>query len=247
MQTGEVFSNGDASFPCAVAAWATIDTHPTGLYAFTSASVDCSAIEAVGAGARSVGVRASGGRADMLIVPGGTAGPSRADSHFRGEIINDNTGALWLCVTNGTPGVWRKIAANETAGALHAISPVRVYDSRVPTPSPGALASGTNRLISVASARDLTTGAVTTAHVVPAGATAVFANLTIANTVSSGFLGVNPGGNTTLAASAINWSSSGQSLANGLLLTLDNNRQVTVIAGGGGSTDFVIDVSGYYL
>ena len=47
--------------------------------------------------------------------------------------------------------------------------------------------------------------------------------------------------------SSINWFASGQLLANGLTVTLDNNRQVNVFCGGGGTTDFIIDILGYYL
>jgi hypothetical protein len=47
--------------------------------------------------------------------------------------------------------------------------------------------------------------------------------------------------------SSINWFTSGLSLANGLVVTLDTNRQIKVFCGGGGSTDFLIDVLGYYF
>jgi hypothetical protein len=82
----------------------------------------------------------------------------------------------------------------------------------------------------------------------PVGATAVTANVTVVNTVVSGFLAVNPGGDTVVKAATINWSAAGQVLNNGVNLTLDGSRQVTVIAGGlpGAQTDFVIDLTGYY-
>ena len=37
------------------------------------------------------------------------------------------------------------------------------------------------------------------------------------------------------------------SLANGLVGSLDNARQIKVFCGGGGSTDFIVDINGYYL
>jgi len=58
---------------------------------------------------------------------------------------------------------------------------------------------------------------------------------------------VNPGGNIVVAASTINWFGPNQNLANGILATLNANREVTVIAGGGGTTHFVLDVNGYFL
>jgi hypothetical protein len=156
-------------------------------------------------------------------------------------------GDLWMCVADGTPGTWKKITGTAVAGAFHAISPSRVYDSRSAAPTPGLLASGASRLVSVADKRDLSTGAVVTANVVPAGATAISVNLTVANTVGNGFLAVNEGGNTVVAASAINWSGSGQAIANGIIVPVNASREVTVIGGVGGATDFILDVSGYYL
>ena len=164
-------------------------------------------------------------------------------------MILDRSGNLWLNVGAGTPGTWRKLSGPATAGAFHAVAPGRVYDSRVAAPVGlvGSLGNLQNRTISLADKRDATTGAVVTANFVPAGATAVTANLTVVNTIGSGFLTVNPGGTITTDTAAINWSDTGQILNNGLNLTLNALRQVTVICGGGGSTDFVIDVSGYYL
>ena len=91
-------------------------------------------------------------------------------------------------------------------------------------------------------------GAVVTADVIPAGATAITANVTVVNTVQSGFLTVNPGGTTDINAATVNWFASGQILNNGVTLTISATRQVTVIAGGtdASSTHFVIDVTGYF-
>ena len=158
-------------------------------------------------------------------------------------------GDLWWCVVAGTPGTWRKIGGPGVAGSFHAVTPGRVYDSRQTLPSPGVLAAPSNRTISVADRRDanLTTGAVIAANFVPAGATAVTANVTVTQTTGAGYLAVNPGGNTTVGASTINWSGNNLDIANGVNLTLDASRQLTVIAGGGGSTHFIIDIMGYYL
>jgi hypothetical protein len=254
VQTGTIFDNSDAAFPCAVAAWANLDTHPTGLYAFTDAGVNCSAVEAVGSGPKSVGIRATGGRANVLLAPVGLAGPARADAHLLGELINDSTGTLWLCVAAGTPGVWRKLASSGTAGAFHPISPARVYDSRLAAPTPGKLLSGTpGRVVSVADGRDPSTGAIVPAqqNVVPAGATAIVYNLTVVDTEGSagGFLSAVPGDAAVLAGSSINWFGPNQIIANGLTSKLDANRQVKVFAGGinGAAANFLIDVNGFYL
>lgn len=57
---------------------------------------------------------------------------------------------------------------------------------------------------------------------------------------------MNEGGNSTSSASAINWTASGATVANGLIVPVNASRQVTVICGGG-SAHFILDVSGYFL
>jgi hypothetical protein len=111
------------------------------------------------------------------------------------------------------------------------------------------LANGANRTVDIFNKRNITTGAIVTADVVPVGATAIAVNVTLDNTVGSGFLAVNEGGNTVVSASAINWSAPDQTLANGIIVPINATRQVTVIAGGNtvAATDFILDVSGYFL
>jgi len=201
------------------------------------------------------GVTANGDIAALLLgASNTTAPPDRvltsgvAGGSLDTQLLSDSGAAsLWYCTAPGAPGVWQKLAGPFTAGALHAIDPRRVYDSRAPQPDPGSLASGASRVVSVADARDLTTGAVTRPGLVPEGATAITYNITVANTVGSGFVAVTPGSSTDFEASSINWSASGSIVANAGLVKLDLDRQVKVFCGGGGSTDFVIDVTGYYL
>jgi hypothetical protein len=194
------------------------------------------------------GVTINGTSVTVQMQPAASgAPPSTQNSYTRGALVVDNAGALWYCVTSGTPGTWRQLSGATTAGAYHPVTPGRVYDSRCAQPSPGPIASGGIRLLSVAAQRNITTGAVTNANFIPANATAVFANVAVVNTVDAGYLTINPGGVTTVSASTINWGTSNQTQSNGVSLTLDNARQVTAIAGGPGSTDFLIDVFGYWL
>lgn len=116
-----------------------------------------------------------------------------------------------------------------------AIPPARVYDSRL---SGTPLISGQTRVVSVAT----TTGGAT---VVPASASAVLYNLTVTDTFGSGFLALFPFGVTWPGNSSINWVGSTQD-ANGGVVKLGGDRQVNVFCGGG-STNLVIDVTGYYL
>jgi hypothetical protein len=125
------------------------------------------------------------------------------------------------------------------------LTPFRAYDSRWPGAA-GPLAANTNRTVSIKDAHNTDTGAVTVADVVPAGAQAVTYNLTVTGTVDHGFLAITPAGAAGFAASAVNWSGSGQDLANGGSVPVSAGREVTVWAGFTGSTQFIVDVTGYY-
>jgi len=207
-------------------------------------------IAVVGAGTN-YGASLRGGQAGLRIVPINGVPAARADQHFQGELDGSpaapGTSDLWACVADGTPGVWRKLAGPGTAGSFHPIDPVRAFDSRRPAPSPGLIASGASRVISVADGRDLASGAVTVANAVPSGATAITYNLTITGTGGAGFLAVSPGDAVALGASTINWAGSSVTIANAGVSKLDGSRQIKVFAGGAGSTHFIVDVTGFYL
>lgn len=195
------------------------------------------------------GVAARGGSGAIIMASfSSTAPPQRAGSWRRGTLDVDSGGSIWFCVETGTPGKWRQLAGPTTAGAFHPLTPGRVYDSRQALPLQGVLASPATRTISVADRRNPTGGAVVQADFVPAGAIAVAANITVISVAGRGFLTVNPGGVTTADASTINWFAAGQNLANGVILSLNTNRELTVVAGGAGaSTNFIVDITGYWL
>lgn len=197
------------------------------------------------------GVAARGGTAAVILIPSQGAPAGRSVAAGLGAIDVDTNGDVWVCTSAGTPGTWRKVAGPATAGAFHPVTPGRVYDSRVanPTGLVGALATGATRTISVADRRNFTTGAVELASFVPAGATAITANVTVVETAGAGFVTLNPGGVTTATTAGINWSAAGQILNNGQNITLDASRQVTLVCGGGtgAATHLVIDVTGYFL
>jgi hypothetical protein len=131
---------------------------------------------------------------------------------------------------------------------LVAITPARVYDSRfsMAPDASGAMGPGTNRTISVANRRNPATGAVNLANVVPSTAKAIAYTLTATGTTGSGYLAVNPGGDTVVHASTINWAA-GQTLANSGVIAVSPTRTITLVRGGGGSAQFIVDVIGYYV
>jgi len=193
-----------------------------------------------------VGIAGFGvGGAFRLLIDPPTPSPAQRTTQYRARTLDaDDDQNVWYCYEDGTPGKWRKLAGPATAGAFHAIKPTRVYDSRWEFAF--SIASGSNRTISIADEK--VGGGVVTPNIVPAGATAVAANVTVTGTTGGfGYLAINPGGDLVEGASTINWSSNGQTIANGVSLTLNNNREVTVICNGGGGTHFLIDISGYYL
>ena len=197
-------------------------------------------------GGGAVGVFASGSIAALqLTTLNSVSPPMRAGG--RGQLDVDESGALWYCVATGSPGPWRKLSGVGTAGSFHAIDPVRSFDTRWLANT--RVTDGTSVLVSVADAHD-PAGGVTAASVVPTGATAISYNLTVTRTAGAGFLSVTPGSPTAPSGppttSSINWTADGATLANGLAVKLDESRQIRVRCGAG-STDFIIDVTGYYL
>lgn len=239
-----------SSSPAAVAGYA-YRALAVGVYGYSQSTNTIPGYGVVGFGAAptSVGVQARGSRANLELFSDGASPLGRVDSHTKGEVICDSTGDMWACVTSGAPGVWRKIAGATSAGAFHPLAPSRVYDSRAAAPTLGAITVGQNRLISVASKRDTVTGAITVADIVPAGATAIAVNVTVANTVAGGFVTINPGNIVTTDGATVNWFASGQILNNGVIVKLNESRQVTAVVGGTATTktDLILDVTGYFL
>ena len=212
-------------------------------------STDGAGIVGRGGGAGAAGAGDSATSPDLLAAGFGLIrmlanqpAPPLSGTYLAGDLICSNTGSgTWVCVTTGSPGVWRKIAGPATAGALHAISPQRVFDSHHTT----KLANGQTDDVVIANAID-STGAVTVPDLVPDGATAIALNLTITATTGAGHLIVWPQGQPKPLSTAISWFAAGQTLTNGFTVAISTIRHVSVYCSGG-STHFSIDVAGYYL
>ncbi|MFW2333598.1 hypothetical protein [Ilumatobacter sp.] len=229
-----------SSYEAAIGGTAQGDRVTNGMYAFTSARIDGD----VTTGHAVVARKTSGGRSALYMPPSGSAPPNDTYQHARGEMRVDTSGTLWYCAVSGTPGTWRRLAGSASAGAVHAIDPKRTYDSRF---TDGPLAADDERVISVADGIDVVTGNVSAFNIVPAGATAIFFNLAITQTTGAGFLQLAPGDATAVTASTINWDAGNVTLANGSFSTLDEDRQVKILCGGSGSTEFIVDITGYTI
>lgn len=210
-------------------------------------TADSDAGSAVIANAQKYGITTAGAVADLRLAGGGSPPPARGDGHIAGELTCDGNGHVWLCIVTGSPGRWIRLAGDDTtdtiaAGALTMLrSPTRCYDSRSGYPPlsgggpKGALTGGSQRAIDTSN---------NNTHV-PLGATAVLVNLTVTNTSPAGFLALY---SNALPAwpgtSSINWDRTGQSTANLSVVAIDASRKLKAYANT--TTDFLIDVLGYY-
>src|SRR6185295_3460426 len=137
------------------------------------------------------------------------------------------------------------VVGTDAGTVFHPITPVRAYDSRLAGyPVNGPIPNNSNRVVDISAGHDLATGAVTLADAVPAGATAITYNLTTDQSTTVGFVAITPGDAATFATSALNLN--GTPLANGGTVAIAADRTVKVFVGGGGSTQVIIDVTGYY-
>ena len=191
-----------------------------------------------------------GSQIQFVGLPGAVSGPTTG-THVPGELYADLDGTLWFAVpaTPGGTGVrWVKLAGTSTAGAFHSITPSRAYDSRKTAyPVNGPLAPNTSRVVSLADSHT-TEGVLITANVVPVGATAAQVNLTVSSPTNKNFLAVAAGSATSTPTSLLNWDLGVTQIANSITVPLDASRQIKVFCGDqAGSTDFIVDVFGYYL
>lgn len=161
-----------------------------------------------------------------------------------------------VAVTLGTGGLATTFATS-SASSLVAVTPVRVLDTRLAAMGP-ALTASTPRLLDVAGAIP-TVGSdgvtVTTATVVPDGATAIVANVTLVSPTTPGFLAVRPGtatGNPT--TSSVNAGAAGVIVPNAVTVELPTagatTGQIQLWFSGTEPTataQVLVDIVGYYL
>jgi len=120
------------------------------------------------------------------------------------------------------------------------IAPKRVYDSRAGNPplgvTKGPLSNGT-RVI------NLLNGVVLPNNVKPVG---LLVNLAVVNTSASGFLSLYQNGTPDPGTSSINWFRTNEIVANTTYTGVDASGNAIAKVPANASTDFFIDVVGYY-
>jgi len=189
------------------------------------------------------GIRVTAPKFHVQLLNGSTRAAPTLDAfaHTRGDLVEDSAGDLWLCVTSGTPGSWRKLGGPATAGAFHVLNaPVRVYDSR-PNNPPTAIGPKTPLGFGVNRTIDLKANAST----VPADATAVMLNILLVNAaVANGNFTVWANGAAKPAANTLVWGGSAARFSTLAVTKVDTAARCQVNASH--TTDIVMDVVGYY-
>jgi hypothetical protein len=196
------------------------------------------AVGVFGFSSTGIGLYAQGGLAPLFLVPHGVGAPTTG-THQIGEFVVDSNGTLFTCVAAGTPGTWLR------QSPLVAIPPARVYDSRAsqsPTTGPKAtITNGSTVNVDVTGIQATPPGG---ASGVPSGAKSVLGNITVVNGPNPVFLTVFAEGATPPATSNVN-AGGGVVVANSFTSTLGTSNGISIKCGGG-PTDFIIDIFGYY-
>jgi hypothetical protein len=170
--------------------------------------------------ASSLNTRPGEARANLVVAPVG------ADGMVNFYLDANKTGAADLIVD--AVGYF-----TAGGGKVEAVNPTRVMDSRFGQGTPASpLAAGTSRDVQI-------TGLAG----VPAGARAVFINVTAVNPYATGFLTVYPRGATMPNASNVNYTL-GNTVPNLVMVPLDSNGRIT-IANSAATTDVLADVVAY--
>ena len=140
-------------------------------------------------------------------------------------------------------GYFSNVKAAPTGADFYPFAPVRSYDSRVPFGQYGPLSGPDGERINI--------------QPIPMGASALAVNTTVTGTTDRGFMTVQaPDQMEAGTTSLLNWSSTitranGAVLgASGLLTKINgilNNGATLAFVGGPGSTQYLFDVSGYFL
>jgi hypothetical protein len=115
-----------------------------------------------------------------------------------------------------------------------AMAPARAYDSRTSASGNGALQSGTSQIVDLDAKVAL-----------PAGTAAVAYNITLVNADRPGNVAVVPADAASSGVSSINISRVPDVIANGLTVGVADGAKIKV-ASGGPTTDYIIDVVGYF-
>lgn len=183
----------------------------------------------------------------VTMLPGsGAAQPSAGANVPAGRPAVGEPPAKPLASSNGVVKSAGSVQAAGVAGGFVfvPINPYRTLDSRA-YPNGFVLAGETWHF-------DVLTN-VDGASMIPDAAVAVTYNLTVAGTVGGGYCALYPADINWPGNSSINWTASNQTIANGGTVAigyLDAPGQVEIYCGslgGFAGTDFILDITGFYI
>jgi len=167
------------------------------------------------------------GTGRLQLALSGFVGVPTSGTYSAGEMIRDDNGDMFICVSSGSPGFWLKVAAFDpffAGGAVNLYNPpFRLYDSR----SSGGPLLGS-------SFRDIFFGT----------AAGLVGNLTVTNTTGNGYLVIYPTGAPTPSTSTVNYLH-GQTNANSFIVGVGATGYVRVHNFSSGNADFIIDATGF--
>jgi hypothetical protein len=204
--------------------------------------------------AKGIGIQAQGLVAPLQLVPAaGTGAPLPASgAHTKGEIYLDSLGTLLVCVTDGTPGTWTKVAVGSGVQLLP--KPIRLYDTRA-NGAPYPPGPATKLAPSTTAHYDLQVTGTTVGGVsVPAGATGVIGTLSVTATVdpgagNAGYLTVYATGAPPSPATAdLTWFGPNETLSVAVTSSLSTTGQMAIhngMVGGSSAAHVIFDAKGY--
>jgi uncharacterized repeat protein (TIGR01451 family) len=161
-----------------------------------------------------------------------------------GDGGNDASGVTDDPGVSGTADPTRFTVSGGTTTFYRKVTPCRIFDTRQPGPQTTGIPLSSSAPHAFRIQGDCG---------VPVGATAVTANVTVADPTTLGDLRVFPAATAAPLASTINWSAGESAIANGAILPLspvatasDKDLAVLVDTTGTGTVHLLIDITGYF-
>jgi hypothetical protein len=196
-------------------------------------------------GTGTVGGVFSGLTVAINLDPQDDPGSPQTGEHFKGDLIVDANGVLYLCIADSiatpsyVPGTWIRVSHG---GSRFLATPQRVYDSRPGNPPP----TGPKTRLTVGNGSTATPRPIPVAGLfgIPSNALGIFGTLSIVAPDALIFASLWPSGPFPGTANIL--ANPGAFISTAYSVGL-NPADGTVLVGASGATDVIIDVAGYVL
>lgn len=166
--------------------------------------------------------------------------PGNAIASLSGDVPVGTSGTITISVHSSAAAVVADISGyyttSTTGQKFHTLSPTRLVDTR------SGLGGSANP---VASDTTYTLTSAITQHITMATTPTIAAEVTITGPTAGGYATVYPTSTGRPGTSNLNWGT-GDTLANLTLTPTDTNGQLSVYNGSDGTTDLIVDSSGYF-